>query len=185
MKKTMILVAAIVAVAAIAIILFIASGQSRADTGVQNVTVGSIAPDYLFTAANGSIVNLSAYRGHLTVLWFVATWCPTCIQGNEVLNQNYQFFKQRGIKVIEVELYRDLGYNGPPISDFVISYAPAAYYNGTIVPAISGYNMTAAYDPKGYLDIYYVISSKGIVLYSNGEPSSTLGQLEHAINVSA
>jgi hypothetical protein len=53
-----------------------------------------------------------------------------------------------------------------------------------VIPAISGYNMTAAYDPKGYLDIYYVISSNGRVLYSGSPLASTLGQLENAINVS-
>ncbi len=184
MKNNKIIIAAIVAVAIVAILVFLTSGRAGTATGVQNVTVGSLAPNYHFIAANGSTVSLSAYRGHTTVLWFVTTWCPGCVQGDEVLNQSYQFFRQRGIKVIEVELYKDLGYNGPLISNFVMSYAPAAYSSGTVIPAISGYNMTAAYDPKGYLDIYYVISSNGRVLYSGSPLASTLGQLENAINVS-
>ncbi len=184
MKKNKIIIAAVAAVAVLAIIVFLASGQVVTAAGAQNVSVGSMAPNYQFIAANGSTVSLSAYRGHLTVLWFVTTWCPGCVQGNEVLNQSYQFFKQRGVKVVEIELYKDLGYNGPLISDFVMSYAPAAYASGTVVPAVSGYNMTAAYDPKGYLDIYYVISSNGRVLYTGSPLASTLGQLENAINVS-
>ncbi|EQD77957.1 alkyl hydroperoxide reductase/ Thiol specific antioxidant/ Mal allergen [mine drainage metagenome] len=82
-------------------------------------------------------------------------------------------------------MYRDLGYSGPPITSFVNTYAPSAYSNGTVVPALSGYNMTAAYDPHGYLDIYYLISGEGNVLYISGSPASTLGQLAQAINESA
>ncbi len=66
----------------------------------------------------------------------------------------------------------------------VNSYAPDAFSNGTIIPALAGYNITAAYDPKGYLDIYYLLSSDGKVLYINGSLAFTLGQLEQAINAS-
>ncbi len=148
----------------------------------QNITVGSIAPDYGFFLSNGSYMNLSVYKGHTVVLWFVATWCSSCAQGNEAINQNYEFFKKRGIKFVELELYKDLGYRGQPIIGFVNSYAPSAYSNGTIIPALAGYNMTAAYDPKGYLDIYYLISPNGTILYISGSPESTLSQLEGAIN---
>lgn len=168
----------------IAVASFIVSNQSYQNTQTQNVTIGSLAPNYGFLLGNDSSVNLSAWRGHLTVIWFVATWCSSCAQGNEALNQNYQFFKQHGIKIVELELYKDLGYQGPPIASFVKSYAPDAYSDGTIIPALAGYNITAAYDPKVYLDVYYLLSSDGKVLYISGSPASTLGQLEQAINAS-
>ena len=184
MKRNRIVVVgigALIAVLTIAL-LFMKYGSDGGNVVSQNITAGSMAPDYGFPLANGSYTNLSAYKGHVVVLWFVATWCPSCAQGNEVINQNYQFFERRGIKVIELELYNDLGYSGPPIASFVNSYAPSAYSNDTIIPSLAGYNMTAVYDPKGYLDIYYLISGNGTVLYINGSPASTLGQLEEAIN---
>jgi thiol-disulfide isomerase/thioredoxin len=165
-------------------LLFMKYDSNSSNVLSQNITVGSMAPNYGFPIANGSYTNLSAYKGHVVVLWFVATWCPTCAQGNEVINQNYQFFERHGIKVIELELYNDLGYSGPPIAGFVNSYAQNAYSNDTIIPALAGYNMTAAYDPKGYLDIYYLISRNGTVSYINGSLALTLGQLEKAINSS-
>ncbi len=185
-KKIVFGVSAAVVVLVVAALLFISSNHSSGNAISQNITIGSLAPDYGFLLSNGSYMNLSAYRGHPVVLWFVATWCSTCAQGNELLNQqqNYQFFKQRGIKIIELEMYRDLGYSGPSIANFVGSYAPNAYSNGAIVSGLAGYNMTAAYNPKGYLDIYYLISANGTVVYINGEPASTLGQLEAAINSS-
>ncbi len=183
--RKIILMAAVIAVVvvAVAIVLFVHDSKG---TGVklQNVTSGELAPNYEFLIANGSVANLTSYRGHVTLLWFVATWCSSCAQGNEELNQNYQFFRQHGIKVVELELYKDLGYGGPDIASFVYSYAPTAYANNTIIPALAGYNMTESYDPKGYLDIYYLVSSNGKVLYVNSSLASTLGQLEHAINVS-
>ena len=184
MNKKRVTILVIIAVIVIAVASFMAINQNLQNTQAQNVTLGALAPNYGFLLGNGSSVNLSAYRGHISVLWFVATWCPSCAQGNEALNQNYQFFERHGIKVIELELYRDLGYNGPPIASFVNSYAPSAYSNGTIIPALAGYNMTASYDPKGYLDIYYLISANGTVLYINGSPESTLVQLDEAINSS-
>ena len=184
MKRIILISTAIAVVAIAAVIMFFVLSSNGTDTVAQNITVGAPAPNYGFLAANGSAVSLSSYRGHITVLWLVATWCPSCAQGNEALNQNYQFFKQHGIKIVELELYRDLGYRGPSIASFVNSYAPAAYGNGTIIPALAGYNMTEAYDPKGYLDIYYPLSSDGNVIYISGSPASTLNQLEQAINVS-
>lgn len=184
MKKNIVVGIVALAVVVTIALLFLKFNSNVGNAEPQNITTGSIAPDYGFLLSNGSYTNLSAYKGNVVVLWFVATWCPSCAQGNEAINQNYQFFERRGIKVIELELYKDLGYSGPPIAGFVNSYASSAYSNDTIIPALAGYNMTAAYDPKGYLDIYYLISRNGTVLYINGSPASTLGQLEEAINSS-
>jgi thiol-disulfide isomerase/thioredoxin len=184
MKKSLIIGAAVGIVVIAAVLLFMQSNQNIGSKNTKNITVGSKAPDYNFLLDNGSYANLSRYKGHTTLLWFVATWCSTCAQGNQAVNQNYQFFKSHGIKIVELEMYNDLGYPGPAITNFVSSYAPNAYSNNTLIPALSGYNMTARYDPNGYLDIYYLISSNGTVLYINGSPASTLGQLEGAINSS-
>ncbi len=184
MKKNVLIGVVALVIVVMAVLLFLRSNLNGRNAVSQNITVGATAPDYGFFLGNGSYTNLSSYKGHAVVLWFVATWCPSCAQGNGAINQNYQFFEQRGVKVIELELYNDLGYSGPPIASFVNSYAPSAYSNHTIIPALAGYNMTAAYDPKGYLDIYYLIAANGTVLYINGSPASTLGQLEGAINSS-
>ena len=184
MKKSLIIGGVVGFVVIAAVLLFMPSNQNIGSTKAENITIGSQAPNYNFLLDNGSYANLSRYKGHTTLLWFVATWCSTCAQGNQAVNQNYQFFKSHGIKIVELEMYNDLGYPGPAITNFVSSYAPNAYSNNTLIPALSGYNMTARYDPNGYLDIYYLISSNGTVLYINGSPASTLGQLEGAINSS-
>ncbi len=178
---------AIVAIALLAFIIAIFilhSNEGGSSSKFINLSIGMPAPNYGFFSSNGSSENISQYRGHEILLWFVATWCPSCAQGNQVINSNYLFFKQHHVKIIEFELYKDLGYSGPPIQGFVNSYAPAAYANATVMPAYAGYNMTEEYDPQGYLDIYYLISKNGTILYINGSPSVTIGDLESAINSS-
>ena len=174
----------ILGIIALVILYSVFQGNSHSSPGIRNITVGMKAPNYSFLLENGSEANVSSYRGHEVLFWFVATWCPTCAQGNSVLNGNYSFFRKRGVKIVELELYKDLGYAGQPIGEFVSSYAPDAYANGTITPGVAGYNITAAYDPEGYLDIYYLVSANGTVLYINGSPSVTLPQLKDAINAS-
>lgn len=182
-SKRWVFLGTVAAFAVVAIVWY--SSLNANGPAAQNITVGSYAPDFGFRLGNGTPTDLSAFRGNTVLLWLVATWCSSCAQGNIAINQNYQFFKQKGVNVIEVELYKDLGYNGPSITNFVDEYAPSAYSNGTILPGVSGYNMTAAYDPNGYLDIYYLISGSGKVLYISGSPASTLGQLMQMINRSA
>ncbi|MCL4404667.1 MAG: redoxin domain-containing protein [Candidatus Marsarchaeota archaeon] len=146
--------------------------------------IGNIAPNYSFVyASNGTIANISSLRGKTVLLWFVATWCSGCAQGNEILNGNMSFFESRGIDVIEVELYKDLGYSGEPISSFVAEYAPNASAFRDFHSAISGYNLSLAYDGRGYLDIYYLIGHNGTVIYeNNGTLAATMGQLKNTIN---
>ena len=184
-KLVTVLILVLVGIAVVLSYENLSNGANSSSARPSNVTVGSLAPNYGFFLENGSEANLSAYRGHPVVLWFVATWCSSCAQGNQAINSSYQFFKRRGIRIVELELYKDLGYSGPSITNFASSYAPDAYSNGTVIPAYAEYNMTAKYDPQGYLDIYYLISGNGTVLYINGSPESTLGQLEQAINASA
>ncbi len=185
MKKwrNRLVIIAIVAVVAIAIVLHTVASNDNA-AAQKFPEVGAYAPNAEFYTLNGSPVSLSAYRGHMVVLWFVATWCSGCAQGNAILNSSYAFLNQKGVKILEIELYKDLGYSGPTIGNFVSGYAPAAYAKGVIVPMYSSYNMTLTYDPKGYLDIYYLLSPSGKILYTNSPLAATLPQLAAAINAS-
>ncbi len=180
-NRFVIIVLVAVVVAAIAL-RAVASNANTAAPGFPEV--GTYAPNVGFYTLNGSPASLSAYKGHMIVVWFVATWCSGCAQGNAILNSSYAFFNQKGVKIIEVELYNDLGYSGPAIDNFVSDYAPAAYAKGVLVPMYSSYNTTLTYDPKGYLDIYYLLSPSGKILYANSPLAATLPQLAAAINAS-
>lgn len=177
-KRYMVYIAIILAIAAVSIYYAVEHSSSQ-----KAAVYNSDAPNFKFLAANGSVMDLSEFSGKPVVIWFVATWCSSCAQGNEALNNSYQFFKQHGIRVIELEIYNDLGYKGMPIGQFVSDYAGNAYLNKTIIPAYAGYNMSVAYDPKGYLDIYYLVSGSGKIVYVNDNGMfDTVNQLIAAIN---
>ena len=183
LSKGKILVAIFAIVVAVVIVLYasqkvyLAKGELN-----KNLTVGDYAPDSTFFFANGTEANLSSYKGHEVLLWFVATWCSGCAQGNELLNSSYKEFSEHGVKVLELELYNDLGYSGENIVNFVQNFAPEAYQKRVVIPAYASYNMTLIYDRQGYLDIYYLISPDGKILYENASLGATLPELLSEIN---
>ncbi|MGC8516777.1 MAG: TlpA family protein disulfide reductase [Candidatus Acidifodinimicrobium sp.] len=143
------------------------------------LSVGNVAPNYTFQLANGSIENVDSYRGEPLLLWFVATWCSSCAQGNSVLANNLAFFKSHDIKIVELEQYDDLGYSGMPISQFISEYGNNTYVRG----GTAGYNMTLAYNtpPSLQLDIYYLIGPDGRILYIGEGLATGINSLENFI----
>ena len=183
LSKSKILVAIFVIVIVVVIAVYASQKIYLAKNGLnESLTIGDYAPDSAFFFANGTEANLSSYKGHEVLLWFVATWCSGCAQGNELLNSSYKEFGEHGVKVVELELYNDLGYSGENIENFVQEFAPEAYQKNVVIPAYASYNMTLAYDSQGYLDIYYLISPNGKILYENGPLEATLPELLSEIN---
>ncbi|MCW6160779.1 MAG: redoxin domain-containing protein [Candidatus Micrarchaeales archaeon] len=182
-KKKKFVYIAVLAIAAI-VAYFIIAGQNNTHASSFMPPIGAKAPNYEFVySSNGTVANVSSLRGTPVLLWFVATWCSGCAVGNEMLNGNMSYFKSHGIKVIEVELYNDLGYSGAPIASFVSDYAPAAEKYSNFESAVSSYGLTLAYDKDGYLDVYYLIGPNGDIVYENdGSLAATMPQLKDKIN---
>ncbi len=149
--------------------------------GTPQAQNGSPAPDFTFTDLSGTSHSLSSYQGHPVVLWWVATFCSGCSQGTVVFAQSYYSqYRSAGVTLIEVESYNNLGQSGPSLSSF-------ASQNGYSNQAgwVMGYGSSAgmnAYNPNGYLDVYYVISSQGSIVSSGqglgGSFGTALSQAE-------
>jgi len=145
-------------------------------------SVGSMAPDGELILINGTVRSISYFRGKPLLLWFVATWCPSCLDGVRALNNSIDLLARYNVTIVVVQLYQNLGYPGPDITQFIRrAGGDYAYKHGYMIPAVSTYELTATYDPWGYPDIYYLIDSNGKVIYINGAPSLTLDQLLKAI----
>ena len=181
-RRTIYVFAAVIV--AIALIYFFGINHNSGSSQSFMPAVGAKAPNYSFIyASNGTVANVSSLNGKPVLLWFVATWCSGCAVGNEMLNDNISYFKSKGINVVEIELYRDLGYSGAPINAFVNDYAPNVTSYSNFRSAISGYNLSIAYDKDGYLDIYYLIGPNGKILYENdGSLAATLKNLKSRID---
>lgn len=146
------------------------------------LTAGLEAPNANFTLPNGTLQEVSNYKGKPMLVYFVATWCSSCIAGTRAITSNMSFFSNRDINVLELELYNNLGYPGPSINDFVNTSSANASDSSRIISAYAGYKMSALYDPKAYLDLYYLINKNGRIVYVNGSPDITMPQLKSEVD---
>ncbi|MGC9227681.1 TlpA family protein disulfide reductase [Caldivirga sp.] len=152
---------AVVLLIATVVILYLTFNHGSRRIGVN---VGDTAPNAEFTLPNGSVVSLASFRGHYVLLYLVSTWCPDCAYGVAVLAHYVNLFESKGVYVIVLEQYDDLGYSGPPITSFL------SYYGGNasryFIAGVASLSMTKTYNPSLQLEVYYLISPNGRILYS-------------------
>jgi len=176
-KIKYILYAVVVIVALVIILNFFALNPAKS---TKYLSVGETAPNYTFQLANGSTESLNSYKGKPLILWFVATWCSSCAEGNTAVADNLAFFKEHNVKLVELEQYDDLGSPGMPISKFISEYGNNNTY---VTGGVASYNMTLAYNtpPTFQLDIYYLISPSGKILYVGEGIANGIANLESII----
>lgn len=170
--------------AAIAVVIAVTAGGRTATAGGTFAAagravpaVGSAAPDGSFTTVSGRTETISSLRGHKALVWFVATWCPSCQAGTHAMAVGLARLRAAGVQVVEVEDYADLGQPGPAMAAFGRQFAGAAYHDPGWTFGTASLALTRAYNPQGYLDIYYLLGPSGRVAYINSAPASTMSQL--------
>lgn len=139
--------------------------------------VGLAAPNGTLTTVGGKTISVASLAGKPTLIWFVATWCSSCQAGTQAMAANVSKLSADGVRVVEVELHKDLGQPGSSIEAFGKAFAGSQYSNPDWVFAKSSQGLTQTYDPKSYLDIYYLLNSKGQITYVNASPGSTMSAL--------
>jgi len=155
--------------------------QSASTTAsVATPAIGHAAPNGEFTTIGGSTASIASLRGTPTLVWFVTTWCSSCQAGTQLLAQDIGKFRADGVRVEELELYQDLGQNGPSIGSFARTYAGAEATNPDWSWGVSSAGLTSAYDPQSQLEMYYLLNAKGQVTYVNTPLVSTMPQLLQA-----
>jgi thiol-disulfide isomerase/thioredoxin len=154
------------------------ASPSTSDTRMGTAqAVGLLAPNGTLTTTSGQQLSVASLRGKPTLLWFVSTWCSSCQAGTQTMAQNVSHLQADGVRVVEVELYQDLGQSGPSISSFGQQLAGAQYGNPDWTFATSSSSLTRTYDPGSYLDIYYLLNAHGRIVYVNSSPSSTMSNI--------
>lgn len=140
-------------------------------------TVGQLAPAGSFRSTSGATISLASLRGRPALLWLVTTWCSSCQAGTQTVAQRLPALTSHHVKVIELELYKNLG--GPPqsVAGFARQYAGAAAHNAAWTFGNASKQLSLTYDPQAYLDVYYLIGPNGHIRYVNSSPSATIGNL--------
>lgn len=127
------------------------------------VKIGAPAPDITFTAVDGTERRLSEFRGQPVMLWFYASWCPTCQVGTVAVAGKLDQLKQAGIQIIQLQLYNNLGSPGPSVEDFAKQFASSVPRSPNWLWGEASLVASYTYDPSGYPDIYFLIGRDGIV----------------------
>ena len=139
--------------------------------------VGSVAPGGSFITVSGRTETIASLRGHKALLWFVTTWCPGCQAGTRAMAGQVARLRAAGVQVVEVEDYADLGQSGPAMTAFGRQFAGPACHDPGWTFGTASLALTSAYDPQGYLGVYFLLDSSGQIAYINAAPTSTMSQL--------
>jgi len=132
------------------------------------------APDFNIYLIDGSKARLSDFFGRPILLWFVTTWCPSCQIGAKLLSSYYSSLHSKGIIIITILLYNNMGIEGPNLREFAINYA-GGFKEGWLFGE-SDESTTKIYNPNNYLDILYLINRNGIIIYAR------VGVTEESLN---
>ena len=177
-------VALVVALVALVVALHVASSSSGSasasgSSGTSGVSlpVGTTAPNGAITTLAGKTETVAGLRGKPTLIWFMTTWCSSCQAGTQAMAQNVAALASDGVRVVEVENYDDLGQSGPSMGTFAKTLAGSAFTNPDWTFGDASSTLTHTYNPKAYLDLYYLINAKGKITYVNSAPGSTMPQL--------
>ncbi|HZV51560.1 MAG TPA: redoxin domain-containing protein [Candidatus Dormibacteraeota bacterium] len=151
-------------------------GQSGSPMGTQQA-VGQLAPDGTFTTISGQTERVASLRGQPTLLWFVTTWCDSCQAGTRTMSAQLDALRATGVRVVELELYQDLGQPGPSLPSFVRTYAQTSGRDPSWTFGSASQELSQTYDPQSYLDIYYLLDEHGRIVYVNSSPSASMPEL--------
>jgi thiol-disulfide isomerase/thioredoxin len=176
--------ALVVALVALVIVLHVASNRSDSSsangltgTSGASLPVGTTAPNGAITTVAGKTETVAGLRGKPSLIWFVTTWCSSCQAGTQAMAQNVATLASDGVRVVEIENYADLDQSGPAMDTFAKTLAGSAFSNPDWTFGEASSTLTHTYNPKAYLDIYYLINAKGKITYVNSSPGSTMPQL--------
>ncbi len=82
------------------------------------LAVGEDAPNFTLQSLEGGELSLEAYRGHVVVVNFWATWCPPCRSEMPDIQQVFTERKDKGLAILAVNIQEAPG----PVHDFVGKY---------------------------------------------------------------
>ena len=143
------------------------------------LAIGTIAPDFSATTADGKAVHLSDFKGKPVVLDFWSTWCGPCQRSMPHLEKVYEQVKDKDVVVLGVCVWDDKAAYDKWVAakkgvyTFMTAFDPAGRDNDTSI-ANQLYNVSG-------IPTQYVIDKDGKVAASSVGYDETDHRLESAL----
>jgi hypothetical protein len=133
-----------------------------------------------FTLLDHRQARLAALRGRPVLVWFVAGGCASCAASIPAVAGHLDAFSRARTRIVVLGMYGAFGHgNGRAAA--LASFGKAAVGKAFTSPAwtwgLASEQLTAAFDPSGTPDAYYLLDGAGRVIYQNSVPVSTMGAL--------
>jgi hypothetical protein len=162
--------------AAMVVTLAACGGQALGTAGAAHVggpvatkntdSPGRAAPDGTFTTLEGKRAAVSSFRGSPALLWFISGGCASCAVSIPAVAQRLASFARARVHVLVLGLYGafDQGARGlTELHSFGRAAAGPAFSNPAWTWGLASAGLTAAYDPEGVPDDYFLLDGAGQV----------------------
>ncbi len=165
LAKTLVLVGLVTIIGGLAF----AEYRARGTNGIEGISVADYAasaeiqsgpaPGFaLPTLGGGGSISLSAFKGHVTVLNFWATWCAPCRREAPGLERTWQTYRPDGVRFLGVD-ERDNDPAGEAfVAEFKIGYPSASDPAGRLAYGYRLFGMPTTFviDASGNLRYRFV-----------------------------
>ena len=126
--------------------------------------VEELAPDFQMPIFDGSVINLSDYRGEVVVLNFWASWCGPCRWEMPAFERMHQEYGDKGVTFVGVAISDDPA-NAKAFADEIgVTYPIGADFDGRIARVYRPTSMPTTF----FIDREGVIQRKLISVANEG-----------------
>ena len=129
---------------------------SQTTTAAGN-SLGNLAPDFTVTNTNNQQISLADLRGKPTLIYFWASWCPSCSKDFSVLKDIYPEYEDK-VKIVAIDL--DLKESNEVAAKYKNKYPPLEAVNF----AAGNKDVLTKYGVR-YTTTKYAVKSDGTILY--------------------
>ena len=155
-------------------------GPAHAARAAGATSAAAAVPGGSFTLLDGKHATLAALRGRPVLVWFVAAGCSSCEASIPAVGAHLAAFRAARTRVLVLGMYGVYG-QGATGTAALASFGKAAAGKAFASPAwmwgLASENLTAAFDPSGIPDTYFLLDAAGHVVYQNSVPVSTMAPL--------
>ena len=157
-----------------------ATGGAPAPAARSAGHLAAAAPVGTLTLLDHRRVSLASLEGRPVLVWFVAAGCSSCEASIPAVAAHLGAFTRAGTRVLVLGMFGVFG-PGPggtaELARFGKAAAGKAFASPAWTWAVASERLTAAFDPSGIPDAYFLLDAAGHVTYQNTVPVSTMGAL--------